>query len=184
MKLMLVRHAEAQHNVDSFRVAGRALESPLTEVGKMQADSLARDLASTKIDVIVHSPALRCLETAKAIKKYQKKSLKLVEDQRVVEMSQGSAVGGNKLLVSLSPVNVYDLITKKLDFSLPQGETFNEVADRMEAAISEYEKDEDKTVVVVTHGLAMRTWLARKNDWNVFRLLTKRIRNTQIIHWS
>ena len=61
--LIVVRHGQSQSNLDR-RFTGQ-LETPLTELGHLQAEATATLLANTKIDAIYSSDLSRAIETAK-----------------------------------------------------------------------------------------------------------------------
>lgn len=72
--LLLVRHAEAEHNAAFHRGEGESAfqdpkyeDAPLTETGRGQARDLAKTLASYRILDIWSSPLTRCIETAEEI---------------------------------------------------------------------------------------------------------------------
>jgi phosphohistidine phosphatase len=60
MKLYIVRHGEA-------RSPGPGAEQALTESGLQQAKRRAQSLANESIQVLVHSPKLRAIQTAEII---------------------------------------------------------------------------------------------------------------------
>lgn len=65
-KVYYVRHGESEANVAGI-VAGSGNETPLTSNGREQAKRAGRDLKDKKIDLIVCSPMLRTVDTAKLI---------------------------------------------------------------------------------------------------------------------
>jgi len=68
MKVIFVRHGEAQGNRDGV-VMGARLDLPLTEKGREDARETAAVLRGSgfEIDHVVSSPLVRALETAKII---------------------------------------------------------------------------------------------------------------------
>lgn len=70
MKVLFLRHGQAEHNV-AFQTEGpRAYKNPryqdsaLTEVGEFQASAIAKTLSEFPIDCIFTSPLTRCIQTA------------------------------------------------------------------------------------------------------------------------
>ncbi len=61
-----VRHGESQANRDGV-IAGDGIDSPLTDIGRDQAKSVAEELRSKGIDLVVSSPKSRALDSAKII---------------------------------------------------------------------------------------------------------------------
>ena len=173
-----MRHGEAEHNVDSLRVAGQANDSELTTEGIDQAEDAVEAFKNIKINVIYHSPAIRCVDTAKIMAKNLPGRVKLVEDERLLEMHQGNAAGKLKVLIILNPMIFFRVISKRMNFSFTDGESFNDVANRMTKAINDIE---EKNALVVTHGFAIRCYLARKFKWPVWKLILSDIKNAQIL---
>jgi broad specificity phosphatase PhoE len=73
IKIILVRHGEAEHNV-AFHRDGESVfqdpqyaDAPLTETGRTQARELGKKLSSYKILDIWSSPLSRCIQTAEEI---------------------------------------------------------------------------------------------------------------------
>lgn len=83
-KFIFVRHGESEGNIGKFFAKP---ETPLTNNGQEQAKKLIEELKNEKIDVIISSPFLRTLETAKPIAK--KLGIEIVTDDRIREWDVG-----------------------------------------------------------------------------------------------
>jgi len=92
--IYFVRHGESEANVEK-KFAGQKEDSPLTELGRLQAKQAALDLFKNnyKIDRIITSPLARAYETAKIIAKEAKLDLELEVDQRIAEYDMGELTG-------------------------------------------------------------------------------------------
>ena len=66
--------------------------NPLTETGRLQADSLGRDWADTHIDHLLVSPLQRAHDTAKALSTHNKGRPEIVIDPTLVERRYGGKV--------------------------------------------------------------------------------------------
>ena len=66
MLLRLVRHGESEGNF-AGSLQGSRLDTPLSEIGRRQAECLALRLAGEGIDAVWSSPMLRARETADAV---------------------------------------------------------------------------------------------------------------------
>jgi probable phosphoglycerate mutase len=64
--LYITRHGQTEWNVQG-RLQGH-LDSPLTELGVIQAEQLADSLVNVEFDVIYSSPSLRTVRTADMIR--------------------------------------------------------------------------------------------------------------------
>ena len=65
MRLYLIRHAESENNAKP--VFNRVEDPPLTAVGRLQAHYLAQWMNTLKVDMLLTSPVLRALQTARQI---------------------------------------------------------------------------------------------------------------------
>ena len=64
MRIVFMRHARAQSQVDSTRIAGRSHGAPLTEDGRRHADKLAWEAQDLRFSSLHVSSCRRTLETA------------------------------------------------------------------------------------------------------------------------
>ncbi|MBV9099672.1 MAG: histidine phosphatase family protein [Candidatus Dormibacteraeota bacterium] len=79
-RVFLVRHA---HAGDRERWTGPDEERPLSEKGRRQADALAGLLETERLDRVVSSPALRCVQTVEALA--AARGLEVEQDARLLE---------------------------------------------------------------------------------------------------
>ena len=96
MTVLLVRHAAAGSRRDWD---GDDERRPLTPRGVRQADALVEQLAGYAIDVIVCSPALRCLQTVAPIARAR--GLDVEESELLAE---GSGIAGLRLVSAAAHV--------------------------------------------------------------------------------
>ena len=96
--LLLVRHAEAEHNAAFHRGEGEASfqdpkyeDAPLTEQGRTQARDLAKTLESYRILDIWSSPLTRCIETAEEIFE-ETSATNLYLHDALIERQEGATV--------------------------------------------------------------------------------------------
>ncbi|TMG05184.1 MAG: histidine phosphatase family protein, partial [Chloroflexi bacterium] len=90
MRLLLVRHAESQGNLER-RLQGRR-EFPLTMRGVAQAHALAERLVSLPLSAVYSSPVGRAMQTAEVIA--AKACLDVISEPRLEEYDFGDAVSG------------------------------------------------------------------------------------------
>lgn len=88
--IYLIRHGESEANV-SGTYQGQSWNTPLTTVGKKQAQAIAKIMLQLPADAVYTSPLQRTLETATIINQLAK--LKLATDQRLMEINHGSWEG-------------------------------------------------------------------------------------------
>ncbi len=87
--LYLVRHGQSDWNAAN-RFQGH-VDRPLTDLGRTQAEALARELASIALEAIYSSPLRRALDTATAVA--AGRDLEVVADDGLREVDVGSWAG-------------------------------------------------------------------------------------------
>jgi len=156
--LYLVRHGQTE-----FNAAGRwqgQCDSPLTDIGRVQASQVAGILSSqgvSKSAKIVSSPLGRATQTAAIIAGI----LGLVEpailDDRLKEVGMGSWDGLTDAEIEARWPNARDgLGVNEWFFHSSDGESFDEMLDRVRAALSDLMVDHGVAKVVVCHGVTSR----------------------------
>ena len=145
--IIIVRHGRTEFNATG-RLQGRT-DNPLDEVGLAQAEAVATYLAPELLSdtLIVCSPLLRARQTATAIAKGVGASLEI--DERWIELDYGSYEGLRQAEV---PANVWREWRADSDFAAPQGESLNQVQERVAQACDDLAQRLDgRTAVVVSH---------------------------------
>jgi broad specificity phosphatase PhoE len=145
--IIIVRHGRTEFNA-AGRLQGRT-DNPLDEVGLAQAEAVATYLAPELLSdtLIVCSPLLRARQTATAIAEGVGASLEI--DERWIELDYGAFEG---LRQSEVPSNVWREWRSDSNFAAPQGESLNQVQQRVSDACAELAQRLDgRTAVVVSH---------------------------------
>ena len=172
-RLLLLRHGLIAANRDG-RWHG-STDSPLLYRGRRQAKRTGKWLKkTTKIDAVYASPLTRCVETARLVSAQFK--LPIETHEGLAELSIGEwedmtfqALAEDKAL--------FRRFRDDLDYRPPEGESINDVAARITAAFAEIEAqhDEEETVLVVSHGVALSIGVAKTvsgepSGWSDYRL--------------
>ncbi len=133
-RLLLVRHCVSSSDFS---------DSPLTDTGFRQAESLVSFLTRFDIDFIVSSPYLRALQTIAPFARHQ--ALKVHEDARLQERE-----------LSTGPLPDWldhlELSFGDLDYRLPTGESSREAQQRAWQAIDEIVEADHRCPALVAHG--------------------------------
>lgn len=135
--LYVVRHCEA---------TGQEIDCELTEKGQSQAHDLARFFKDIHIDQIVSSPFTRAI-----------KSVEPFANQLGLEVTLEENLS-ERILSSNNLPNWLDCLEKTFnDFSLTYtgGESNNEAMDRAIKAIENVLKENNQSIIMVTHGNLM-----------------------------
>lgn len=149
----LVRHGETEWNAQR-RIQGHA-NSPLTEEGIEQAELVALRAKKLGITHIYSSDLGRAVQTAEIISKTL--NLPILTDTRLRELNMGILEG--RFVTSLTEEENQ---LRKTPLSgipnvrIPGGETMQELADRLYAALNDLRQlPEGSIPLVVCHGLAL-----------------------------
>ena len=145
--IIIVRHGRTEFNATG-RLQGRT-DNPLDEVGLAQAEAVAAYLQPELMPdtLFVCSPLLRARQTAMAIVDRVGSSFDI--DDRWIELDYGSYEGLRQAEV---PANVWREWRSDSDFAAPQGESLNQVQERVAQACDDLAQRLDgRTAVVVSH---------------------------------
>ena len=152
MRLILARHGRTAGNVI------RALDSrppgmPLDDVGRAQAEDLARRLAAQPVAAVYASRATRAQQTAAPVAAAHDLSVVVIDG--VQEADCGELEGATDPASHERFQDVYEAwLNDEFDARLPGGESAFDVRARFVAAVEAVAADEP--VVVVSHGAAIR----------------------------
>lgn len=158
MKLILARHGQTQANLD------RVLDTlppgyPLTCEGRRQAVELADVLCAEPVVAVYASTALRARQTAAPVA--ARHGLAPTELDGVQEVFLGDLEGRHDHEAHEMWSGIYRAWHSGYpDRRVPGGESGTEVLDRYRASLTRLATMHDGTVVVVSHGAAMRLAVA------------------------
>jgi len=158
MRLVLVRHAEAEASVRG-RCYG-SLDVGLSPLGRSQCTVLARALAGDDVAAVWSSPRIRAVETATAIA--EPHGVPVHHDDRLRELDFGELEGRTYDEIAESLPELYAAwMTSPTDVQFPGGERYADLRARSLAAVGSLRGAHDgDTVVAVTHGGVVRAVLA------------------------
>lgn len=158
MRLLLARHGQTDWNI-AGRYQGQS-DTPLNQTGQEQAKQLAKRLSKETLHAIYASDLARAKDTAQAIANFHQ--LEIQTDPRWRELSFGEWEGMTyKQMSAHSPALFEEWMRDPAHISTPNGETLQQLAQRVCAAFDEIKnKHEDQTVLVVSHSGALQALLA------------------------
>ncbi len=152
--VVVARHGETAWN-RAGRYQGRR-ESALSDLGRRQAQALARALGTEPIARIVSSPLQRCVATAQPLA--EQRGIALETDADLLEIDHGSWEGRLRAEVARDDgARLAAWAAAPASVRFPGGESLAEVAARWAAFARAL--DADATVVVVTHDVVVRVAL-------------------------
>ena len=162
-KLLLIRHGQIRANV-----IGRwhgSTDSPLTSVGRRQADRLARRIRQffPDLSAIYSSPLQRCLVTANAVSVAVGEEVKIEDDLREYGIGELENAGFRYLSEK------HDFFRRALadrDYAPRGGDSLNAVAERIVGALQRIHSAhaDDEHVAIIGHGAAIGVALASLLD--------------------
>ena len=170
MLIYAIRHGETEYNT-AGRIQGQ-LDIPLNEKGRELARIVGKALKDTAFDIIYTSPLKRARETAAlmAAPGEDRRGVRVpvIEEPRLKEIDFGDWSGHRFKkdgfdIPGLTPEEFNLFYTDPFHMKHPpHGETVQDVCVRAGAFLGELLQDEtlrDKTVLVSTHGCALRAFL-------------------------
>ena len=154
MQLLFTRHGQTEWNLQKRMQGSKA--SPLTQLGRTQAQALGTRLHLLPIDAVYASPLLRAQDTARLL--MQTRLIPMVTDERLAEASLGTFEGMTMAQAQqLFPVQADRFMHDPGNFSpVGDGENFHQVRARVASFLSQFDPDDGRTVLVVAHALVLR----------------------------
>lgn len=128
--IWVARHGQTEWNTQG-RYQGRK-NSPLTELGKTQAELLGKFLSDRNIDQIFSSPLGRARETASIVAEILGKKVEILP--ALAEMNFGEFEGRTKEETRISHSDFYqsrENIEQKIKLAYPDGESYLDVWERL-----------------------------------------------------
>ena len=124
---------------------------PLTVGGEKIALTIAKNKKLTKIDAMYSSTYFSTIDTAKYLK--DKFDLDLIVDKRLDDRKVGNLTDNS--------LNLRNLQEHDFDYKLSNGESLNNVKNRMKSFVKEIlQNHEDSNIVLFTHNISMISLLS------------------------
>ena len=158
-KIYLIRHCQSMGNIE-HKFQGQ-YDADVSPAGEKQLELLGLRFRNEHIDAIYTSPLKRARATAEAIAKYH--NMEPIAEPGLIEIDCGRME--NQLLTEVA--RLFPEVALNWDRSpelceFPGGETMREVYERVNAALDRIiAENPGRTVVVTTHGGALRNLYAR-----------------------
>jgi len=166
-RVLVLRHGQSEGNVAQVWTSSPE-GYPLTERGREQARAAGERLAGRDVTAIYASPLPRAQQTAAEVAAVL--GLEVATLAGVQELDVGVHEGEHDEKVAPVALQVFSAWWRDEDLSagFPDGETGQQIVDRMRAALdSVADRHEGETTVVVSHGGAMAVgiqWLCENLD--------------------
>ena len=152
-KIILQRHAQSFGNRDKIYIGQTDLG--LTPEGYMQADVAAEYMKDEKIDAIYSSDLSRAYDTALPHAKMRGLEVEKRRNMREIFVGDWETCDVNEL----KKLEIFTVNRFYADFVYPGGEANRECAERIKDELERIAiENPDRTVLVVTHGAALRNF--------------------------
>jgi broad specificity phosphatase PhoE len=160
MRLLLLRHGQTASNVIGALDTARP-GAPLTPLGERQAWAVPGALTAESIAGIWASTLIRTQQTAAPL------ASSLAETVIVLDGLREISAGSLEMLSDHESQGRYTATAfawarGDLELRMPGGESGHEFFERFDAAIAEVTAGVAGTAVLVSHGAAIRTWVASR----------------------
>jgi len=172
-RLLFVRHGQTESNA-ARKYMGQT-DSPLTDLGRRQADAVARRLSHLPFTALYSSNLGRTMATAAAISSTCAHCV--TSDPRLREQDLGRFEGmtADEILAAY-PEEYEEHMLRAPDTAAHGGESVAQVRDRAASFIDEIaDRHSGQTVVIVTHGGVMATIL-----WHLLDIPYEAIKRTRL----
>lgn len=152
MKIYLLRHGETEANKNKFYYG--KLDVSLNEKGRAQAKSAGALLKNINFSSIYISERKRTKETAEIA---LGKSAEFIIDKRINEINFGEFEGKSyEEIQKKFPKEYQEWNNNWKEFVPPGGESYLQFYSRVESFMKELLNEDEKEVLIVTHGGVMR----------------------------
>ena len=160
MKIYIIRHGETKGNEEG-RLQGW-VDTPLNEMGIRLAEETGAALKGIHFDAAYSSHLSRARRTAEIILRCCGDNTEIIEDDRIKELGMG--IYENRRLEPDTPLEdllrVKKFLTNPLNEpAFPEGESARQVMARTQEFLRELAEKNYETVLVATHGCALRCML-------------------------
>jgi broad specificity phosphatase PhoE len=170
MKIYLVRHGQCESNV-----IGRYnfVNEDINEVGIKQAEDLRTRIKDIDYDIVISSPLIRALHTAKIINANEKE---ILTDERLVERKHGSLEGK-----SIEVTDREDYWNYYTNTKYGTEESIIDLCNRVEEFLDELKTKDYKNVLIVAHsGVSKAFYVYFNGIPEDGKLLNLGLKNTEV----
>ena len=179
MRLILVRHGQTGSNIASLLDTAHP-GADLSDLGREQAAALPTALDGTPVDAIYASTLVRTQQTAEPLAAARGLTVQVRAGLREISAGDREMRGDRESLESyLSTTLAWG--AGDLSPAIPGGEPGVEALARFDEVITEAAASGAETVVVVSHGIMIRTWATARSDVTTDFAARSRLANADVV---
>ena len=159
MKLYIIRHAETEYNKKGI-IQGSEVDSDINDVGESQANSFYEYYKNINFDKIYVSDLKRTFQT---IRRFTENGSSYEKLKEFNEISWGVNQGKSDDLEDYAEL-IDTWLAGNLDNKFEEGESPNEMSERLVKGFDKVLDDDHDTVLLCIHGRALRILLSKIID--------------------
>ena len=159
MKLYIIRHAETEYNRKGI-IQGSEVDSDINDVGESQANSFYEYYKNINFDKIYVSDLKRTFQT---IRRFTENGSSYEKLKEFNEISWGVNQGKSDDLEDYAKL-IDTWLAGNLDNKFEEGESPNEMSERLVKGFDKVLDDDHDTVLLCIHGRALRILLSKIID--------------------
>ena len=159
MKLYIIRHAETEYNRKGI-IQGSEVDSDINDIGESQANSFYEYYKDINFDKIYVSDLKRTFQT---IRRFTEKGSSYEKLKEFNEISWGVNQGKSDDLEDYAEL-IDTWLAGNLDNKFEEGESPNEMSERLVKGFDKVLDDDHDTVLLCIHGRALRILLSKIID--------------------
>ena len=155
----IFRHGETDYNLNGLW-QGQGIDAELNNTGLQQAKNLAEKMQNLGIEIIYSSPLKRAVQTAREVAKQTSVNIEILNE--LTEGSVGVCEGLQRDVVKSKYPEIWAEWygeNMNMETRWPEGESKQEIQDRMFAAFNKMVMSDKKVIGVASHGGAIRYFL-------------------------
>ena len=162
-EIYIIRHGQTDYNAKGI-IQGSGINSSLNEVGRAQSLDFFREYQHINFEVVITSALKRTHQT---VEPFLQKGIRWEQFPDIDEMNWGEHEGRESTpeMREYYKSLVADWQNGNYDRRIEGGESLQELADRMSRFVQHLRTRPEKTLLVCSHGRAMRCMMAvLRND--------------------
>jgi len=166
--IYIVRHGQTDFNLKKI-VQGSGINSDLNATGRLQAQAFHQHYQKINFDVVLTSSLVRTHQT---MEPFIQSGLKWEQFSEIDEMNWGVHEGkaGTPEMVQEYQKMVQSWKNGNYDVGISQGETAQQLANRIRQFIDHLKQRPEQTILVCSHGRAMRCLMACLNNDHLYNM--------------
>jgi probable phosphoglycerate mutase len=154
MRIYFVRHGQSEANVLRV-ISNRDLPHHLTDLGRQQAEALARLLADVPLTAIYSSPIVRAAETAQVVAASKGLPVRIADALREPDCGIMEGRGDEEAWAEHARATHAWVVQHKFDSRIEGGESYNDLRARFVPFIENLKAvhaDSNHNLLLITHG--------------------------------